>query len=69
MATAAMAVAMGAAGQAWSQDEKAERLPKVSIEATAAAPPVTAYQATDPVDSGTSKITRRALEDRTPGNG
>ncbi|PVM91108.1 energy transducer TonB [Caulobacter radicis] len=69
MATAAMAVALGAAGQAWSQDEKAERLPKVSIEATAAAPPAAAYQAANPVDSGTSKITRRALEDRTPGNG
>ena len=69
MTTAAMAVALGAAGQAWSQDEKAERLPKVSIEATAAAPPAAAYQAADPVDSGTSKISRRALEDRTPGNG
>jgi len=69
LATAAMAVALGAAGQAWSQDEQAERLPKVSIEATAAQPPAAAYEAADPVDSGTSKITRRAIEDRTPGNG
>ncbi|MEH0197951.1 hypothetical protein V7S57_19950 [Caulobacter sp. CCNWLY153] len=69
MTTAAMAVALGAAGQAWSQDEKAERLPKVSIEATAAAPPAGAYEANDPVDSGTSKITRRAIEDRSPGTG
>lgn len=69
LTTAAMAVALGAAGQAWSQDGKAERLPRISIEGAAAAPPANAYDAHDPIDSGTSKISRRALEDRTPGNG
>jgi hypothetical protein len=65
----AMALTWLFTGQAAFGQETVERLPDMRIETRDAAPPAPAYAASDPVDSGTSVISRRAIEDRAPGSG
>lgn len=68
----AMALTWMFTGQAAFAQETApaaERLPDLRIETRDTAPPAPAYTASDPVDSGASVISRRAIEDRTPGSG